>query len=151
MGLRKTGHFARTALLLATVLTMLLLAGCSDDDDNIPVEILATWQLQEFILDGGTTTKVDDPAKYTVEFKNDGNAHVKADCNNCNGSYFVDGMNLSFGAMACTLAACPPGSFDAQFTGALSTVASYEIQNGALFLKYQGGELRMTPEPTLFQ
>lgn len=150
MGLRKTGHFALTALLFATMLSIPLVAGCSDDD-NVPAELLARWQLQEFILDGGTTAKVDDPAQYIVEFKNDEKAHVKADCNVCNGSYFVDGMNLSFGAMACTLAACPPGSLDTQFTRALSTVSSYEIQNGALFLKYQGGELRLTPEPILFQ
>ena len=63
----------------------------------------------------------------------------------------VDGGSLTFGLMACTAAACPPGSFFFRFTSALGTVSSFEITDGALPLDYGGGTMRLTPAPTLFE
>jgi heat shock protein HslJ len=127
----------------------LMFSGCSDSDNDAPDALFTIWQLQEFILDDGTTTPVDDPAKYTVEFKTDRTAAIRADCNNCGGAFFADDKNLSFGPMACTLAACPPGSFDTQFQAALGSVSSYEL-TPALLLDYDGGVMRFIPQPTLF-
>jgi heat shock protein HslJ len=124
------------------------MTGCSSDDD-IPAELLTIWQLEGFILGDGTMTPVDDPAKYTVEFQDSGNAHVVSDCNTCNGPFFVDGSDLSFGALACTRVACPPGSFDTRFQAALGTVSGWEI-DGPLFLTHDGGQLQLRPQPTLF-
>jgi heat shock protein HslJ len=126
-----------------------MFAGCSSSDNDAPDALFTIWQLQEFILDNGTTTPVDDPAKYTVEFKTDGTAAIRADCNNCSGSFTADDKDLRFGPMACTLAACPPGSFDSQFQAALSSVSSYEL-TPALLLDYDGGVMRLIPQPTLF-
>ena len=145
----KLSKFFGIAVPLLVILSCLP-AGC-DSDDNTPSELIALWQLQEFILADGTVTTVDDPAKYTMDFQADGNVNIRTDCNRCNGSYAVDGDNLSFGPLACTIAACLPGSFDGQFQVALSTVSGYEIVDGSLFLRYAGGELRLTPAPTLFQ
>jgi heat shock protein HslJ len=125
--------------------------GCDSDSSSTSAEIIALWQLQEFILDDGTTTPVDDPTKYTVDFQVGGDVSIQTDCNRCSGRYFVDGNSLSFGPLACTIAACLPGSFDGQFQVALSTVSSYEIVDGSLFLRYAGGELRLIPAPALFQ
>ena len=125
--------------------------GCDSDSSSTPAEIIALWQLQEFILDDGTTTPVDDPAKYTIDFQAGGDVSIQADCNRCSGRYFVDGSSLTFGPLACTIAACLPGSLDGQFQVALSTVSSYEIVDGSLFLRYAGGELRLSPAPALFQ
>ena len=133
------------AVLAFVVCGGLMFSGCSSDDGT-PGELIGTWLLQEFILGGGTTTAVDDPSKYTVEFKSDGTANIRADCNLCSGNYFVDGSSLRFGPLlACTLAQCPPGSLDRQYQAALSTTARYEITDGSLFLDYDGGELRFAP------
>jgi len=142
----------KNAVLLAVMALVvsggLMIAGCSSSDDA-PDSLFTIWQLQEFVLDDGTTTPVDDPVKYTVEFRTDNTAAIRADCNNCNGPFSADDENLSFGLMACTIAACPPGSFDTQFQAALSTVSSFEITPN-LLLDYDGGTMRFIPQPTLF-
>jgi len=149
----KSKLWRRLGITVAVLLIFpFLTAGCDSDSSGTPAEIIALWQLQEFILDDGTTTPVDDPAKYTIDFRPGGDVSIQADCNRCSGRYFVDGSSLAFSPpMACTIAACLPGSFDGQFQVALSTVSSYEITDRSLFLHYAGGELRLTPAPTLFQ
>jgi heat shock protein HslJ len=126
-------------------------AGCDSDSSSTSADLIAAWQLQEFILADGTVTAVDDPEKYTMDFGADGRVSVVTDCNRCNGAYAVDGDSLTLGPLACTIAACLPGSFDGQFQVGLSTVSSYEVADGSLFLRYAGGELRLTPAPALFQ
>ena len=139
--------------VLAAVLAVflaggLITAGCSSDND--PDERLySLWQLVEFALDDGTVVAVDDPAKYTIEFRTDNTDTIRADCNTCNGSFTADEDTLSFGPQACTLAACGAGSFDAQFQAALGTVSEYNI-DVSLFLDYAGGTMRLTLVPTLF-
>ena len=140
----------KNVTLLATLAIVvsggLMFAGCSSSDNDPPAALYNIWQLQEFILDDGTTTPVDDPAKYTIEFKTDNTAAIRADCNNCSGPFSADDENLSFGLMACTIAACPPGSFDTQFQAALDTVSTYEI-GLTLLLDYQGGVMRLIRQP----
>jgi heat shock protein HslJ len=134
-----------TAVLLVAALVMggASLTGCSDDDSSVPNELLATWLLQLISLDDGSSTQVGNPADYTVEFMADETARIKADCNLCNGRFFIDGDMLRFGTMACTLAACPPGSLDSAFVAALATTSRYEIVDGRLILYYQGGSLTL--------
>jgi len=130
------------ALLAALVLTGgLMSAGCSSDDDPNPL-LYATWQLQEFVLDDGTTVTVDDPTKYTVELRTDHTTTIRSDCNSCSGSFSADDKDLSFGLLACTLAACPSGSLGTQFQTALGSVSSYTIDT-SLFLDYEGGVMRL--------
>jgi heat shock protein HslJ len=77
---------------------------------------------------------------------------IVTDCNRSNGSNTVDGGSLTFGPpLACTIAACLPGSLDGQFQVALSTLSNLEVADGSLFLRYAGGELRVTGLPALFQ
>ena len=142
------GLFFRLAGIVAVLLCLSPMVGCGSDDD-IPAGLLTVWQLQELRLDNGTVTAVDDPSGYTLELKADGNADIRSDCNSCGGSYTVDGSDLSFGPLACTFAECGPASFATQFQAALTTTTSYEIEGGLLFLNYEGGEMRLTPQPTL--
>jgi heat shock protein HslJ len=144
----KRFHIVVTIAVAVVMLGGVAMTGCSSDDD-IPAELIAIWELQGFIV-GGTETPVDDPTKYTVDLQSDGNTNIRADCNNCSGTYTVDGNDLSFGTLACTIAACPPGSFDIQFQQALGTVSRWEIVDGFLFLNHDGGQLRLRPQPTLF-
>ena len=120
------------------------LTGCSDSDNSsVPPELLATWLLHLFSLDDGNTIQVNEPGNYTIEFQSDGRALIKADCNACSGRFFVDGNMLRFGTMACTLAACPPGSLDSAYVAALTSVSRFEIVDGRLVLYYEGGSLTL--------
>ena len=92
---RFAGSIFLFAVLIMTVPALMLVAGCSDDDD-VPSELLATWQLREFRLDDGAVASVDDPAKYTVRFESDNTANIGTDCNSCSGSFTVDGDDLEF-------------------------------------------------------
>jgi heat shock protein HslJ len=78
-----------------------------------------------------------------------GTAVIQSDCNRCSGSFAADDKNLSFGLLTCTIAACPSGSFDAQFQAAISTVSNYEMSPN-LLMDYEGGVMRLIPQPTLF-
>jgi heat shock protein HslJ len=136
-----------TALVVAVLVSGgVSLTGCSDDNSTVPDELLATWLLQLFSLDDGSSIQVADPGNYTVRFQSDEQASIKADCNACNGRFFIDGDMLRFGTMACTLAACPPGSLDSAFVAALATTSRYEIVGGQLVLYYQGGSLTLTQQ-----
>jgi heat shock protein HslJ len=131
-------------LVAALVVGGASLTGCSDDDSSsVPPELVAAWLLQLFSLDDGNTIQVGTPENYTIEFQSDGRAVIKADCNACSGRFFVDGDMLRFGTMACTLAACPPGSLDSAFVAALASTSRYEIVDGRLVLYYQGGSLTL--------
>ena len=144
-----TGSIAVVAFLAVALAGGMISAGCSSDNDP-PSALYNVWQLQDFTLADGTVVVVDDSTKYTVEFRTDDTVTVRADCNTCNGSFTADDNSLSIGPMACTLAACGEGSFDAQYLLALSTASDYEL-TPVLLLDYAGGTMRFTPVPTLFQ
>jgi len=138
-----------TAVLAFFLAGGMITAGCSSDNDP-DSRLYTVWQLMEFVLDDGTTVAVDEPLKYTIEFRTDGTDAIRADCNTCGGNFTADDKKLSFGPQACTLAACASGSFDAQFQAALGSVSEYNI-DVSLFLEYAGGTMRFTPVPALFQ
>jgi heat shock protein HslJ len=101
------------------------------------------WALQSFRLADGSTIPVPDPSHYTLDLgaSEDGRAHLRADCNLCNGGYELSGSTLVFGPMACTLAACPPGSLERDYLVALGSTTTYRRSGNALELDYDGGVL----------
>ena len=86
---------------------------------------------------------VPDPENYTITFKDDGTADIKADCNNVTATYKIDGSNLTITLGASTLMACGDNSSDAVYLDSLSKVSSYAIENGQLRLKFpqDGGKM----------
>ncbi len=102
------------------------------------------WALQAFELNDGSLQQVPDPENYTILFSADGNAHAQVDCNVCNCSYETDGNSINLGQMACTLAACPPGSLDSQYQAALSSTSAFVRKGAELSLGYTGGTMRFT-------
>ena len=137
------------AILALVTAAGMVSTGCSDDNDP-PSGLYTVWQLQDFTLGDGTVVAVDDSTKYTIEFRTDGTVTVRADCNTCNGGFTADDERITLGALACTLAACPPGSFDAQYQAALGTASDYELTPQLLW-DYDGGTMRFIPAPTLFE
>lgn len=78
---------------------------------------------------------VSDPAQYTLTLMADGNAAVKADCNQAAGTYTLDGSSLAITLGPVTAAACAPESLSDVFLTRLQDVATYVIdEDGQLFL-----------------
>jgi len=136
------------ASILATGLLAALWA-CDTSDSvtnpDAPVEDpTGAWALQAFELSDGRVIGVPDPSSYTLDLglTEAGRAHIRADCNLCNGAYEVSGSTLTFGLMACTLAACPPGSLENDYRFALGSTTAYQRSGSSLTLTYDGGVMR---------
>jgi heat shock protein HslJ len=116
------------ALAAGLVAVPLALAAQEATPAPVPPEIgPILWQLRAIENPDGSTTPVDTPARYTVQFLPDGRVAIGADCNRGAGDYTISGSELSFGAIATTRAFCPEGSLSDQFLQALDQVASYSI------------------------
>jgi heat shock protein HslJ len=109
--------------------------------DTDPGNPVGSWVLQSFERSDGTLGPVPEPGQYTLELGEDGRAHIRADCNLCNSTYDVTGASLSFGLMACTLAACPPGSLEWDYRQALGSTSMFQVTGRSLALGYDGGIL----------
>ncbi|MFN2189928.1 MAG: META domain-containing protein [Candidatus Promineifilaceae bacterium] len=95
------------------------------------------WQWEAFQDTAGQNDIiVDDSSRYTVSLLDDGTASIKADCNQVNMPYVMEGSSLTFtGPGMSTMAACPPDSLDQQFLEYLSNVASWVMtDDGKLVL-----------------
>ena len=89
---------------------LLVLAGCGVNGAETGGEIrgvLWRWVAET----GAEPMQVDRPGRYTLELREDGRYHARADCNQANGSYTLEGDRLRLGPAATTMAACPPDSF----------------------------------------
>lgn len=58
------------------------------------------WKLQQIQMNDGSLTVPDAPENYTVEFMDDGNVVVQADCNQGRGSFTTTDNRLSIGELA---------------------------------------------------
>jgi len=93
------------------------------------------WQLVEIVSMNDTIDKPDDPSKYTLEFRDDGRAAMKADCNRGSGTWSSKSdSQLQFGPIASTKAQCPPGSISVKYLAQFEWVRSYVMEDGHLFL-----------------
>jgi len=139
-------------LLFPGALVLLVLMGACESTTSTtelgtsdPVTPVGSWSLRAFDLAGGQTVLVPAPERYQLGLGEDGDAHVRADCNFCNGSYRSSGAELEMGLLACTLAACPPGSLDGEYLRALGSASSFELTEGELSVMYPDGVLRFGP------
>jgi hypothetical protein len=65
------------------------------------------WVLREMRLAGADAFVPGDSSRFTVEFAPDGGMGVVADCNQCGGTYTLDGEALVVPDLVCTLVLCP--------------------------------------------
>lgn len=106
------------------------------------------WSWTETQMSDGSTTIVGKPANYTIQFNADGTAAIKADCNNMRATYTTgNNQELTLALGPTTLIACPPDSQDQLFRQQLSSVATYTMRNGDLFLalKLSSGIMHFVP------
>lgn len=116
-----------------------------------------TWQLValQSMDDAQGTQRPAEPARYTVHFGPDGQAHWRLDCNRGHSGWqqqaASDGHSgqLSFGALASTRAMCAPDSLAPQLARQLPHVRGYLLKDGQLHLSLlaDGGILSWAPLP----
>lgn len=135
------------AILFFALLTIVNVAcGPSTDKPNpseIPEVLLdKVWYWQEFQDTlGYFDIEVDAPTRYKLELMANGDINVQADCNRGGGSYNLNKsrLNFDFTSGMWTLANCGPDSLDGDFMSRLGEVVTYELQDGKLYLKMNGG------------
>jgi len=136
------------SLMFATGLMATVMACDTSDTTTTPDVAIedptGAWALQSFRLDDGSIIPVPDPVSYTLELgtTEPGRARIRADCNVCNGAHEISGSTITFGAMACTLAACEPGSLERDYLFALGSTSTYQRSGDTLTLTYDEGVLR---------
>jgi heat shock protein HslJ len=98
---------------------------------------------------GADPIEVSTPDRYTLEFGEDGRYGVRADCNSGQGGYTFNAGALVLNPGPMTLAACPPGSYEARFLELLGMVDSGSRSGDRLILGLtDGGSLVFEPLPT---
>ncbi len=94
------------------------------------------WVSNDFRPTAGMGTPTEGAvalgSEYWIQFLDDGQLSLRADCNGGFGSYTIDGAHLTFGPLGTTLMLCPEGGSGDAFLQALNDVTSWSIdQSGA--------------------
>jgi len=94
------------------------------------------WISNDFHPTVDTATPVEGAvaigSEYWIQFLDDGQLSLRADCNGGFGTYTIDGSNLTLGPLGTTLMLCPEGGSGDAFLQALNMVVSWSIdQSGA--------------------
>lgn len=138
----------RVAGAMAAIATVtVLVAACGSSGNDLTGK---TWQASAIT----TTTPAfqgvvpaDQAVNYTIAFQSDGNAAIKADCNNVTATYTTGSNNaITITLGASTMAFCGDESLDQAFLAALGTATTYELSGSTLKLNASGGTLEMTAQ-----
>ena len=121
--------------LWLVVLLAAAAAGCGDNPLKPSDLKEVTWKLELIERAGVPTITVATPDQYTLRLGNDGRLSVRADCNQCSGTYTLDGDTLRIGNLACTLVGCPAGSLDGAYAAVLQGSSSLAISDSHLILR----------------
>jgi heat shock protein HslJ len=106
----------------ALLITVLLLAACSDDTSTSPTpdSVDGVWRIISIQPPGQPVQTAPVAAQYQIGFEND-RAFLRVDCNTCTGPFILSGSTLAIGpTLACTRAACPTASFESAVVSMLS-------------------------------
>lgn len=107
----------------------------------------SVWRWIASYYSNETATVVDDPAKYTLEFGEDGRVRVVADCNTLAGTYEATNGQLKLELDTTTLAVCGEASLAGKFVQELDAVATYVMPDAAslvLNMKYDTGDMHFS-------
>lgn len=137
-------------MLASGVIVAMMACGTSDSPTTPDLDTedpTGAWALQSFEPAGGAVVPIPDPSRYTLDLgvNERGRAHLRVDCNVCNSSYEISGSAIGFGLMACTLAACPPDSFERDYIEALGATTIFQRSGNSLILGYEGGVMHFEP------
>jgi heat shock protein HslJ len=136
------------AVSFVAVVLVLAAAGCGGDGGDVAASLTGvTWEWQGSSYSDDSNATPDDPARYTVEFLEDGSLASKADCNQVQGTYTDDGSTLTIQLGPSTKAACPPDSLETEFLRDLAAAGAYALESDSLRidLKLDTGSMQLAP------
>jgi heat shock protein HslJ len=122
----------------------------------IPVEVSqpglgsTSWQLVKFEGGDGKVLIPRGTARYQVAFSTDGGVSVRIDCNSGHGMWKSSEQGqVEMGPLALTRAMCPAAKLTDRLARDWSSVQSYSLQDGHLFLLLPegGGAYEFEPVP----
>jgi len=108
-----------------------------------PTLVGPVWEWQYTSMADDSTITPDDPAKYTVQFSEDGKVSVTADCKQTEGTFTDDGGTLTIELNPTTMQICSEGSQADEFLKELSFAGTYLFNEGNLVInmKMDGGNI----------
>jgi heat shock protein HslJ len=109
--------------------------------------ILGAWNVTGYYTEDAITSVVGD-VTLTAEFTAD-RVSGNSGCNQFNGSYTVDGQNITIGPLASTRAACPDDELQQQetdFLAALELAETFQVAGTRLELLRSAGTIAVTFE-----
>ena len=129
-------------ILTMSILILGALSACSTPKTTGITDITWAWERFEDTAELNDIS-VNDPSRYTLLLKSDGQYELKADCNLARGEYTLGGSSLTIKPGLTTLVACAPDSLDNEYLTKLSYVASYVMDgdNLVLNLMADGGNM----------
>lgn len=124
---------------LLIVFGALALTACSARSGSLEG---ALWQMTAFRNAEGEMVESLPEVKSTAQFE-DGTVSGKGGCNRYNGTYQVDGNEISFGPMMSTMMACPDPVMaqEGGYLAALGMVSTFKIDGENLSLYDKTGEV----------
>ena len=95
------------------------------------------WQWAQLIeTQPAAQSMILNPEKYVIVLNEDGSANIKADCNQLQWTYTLEGSDLTFNTLGPgTLAFCGEDSSDQQFLELLGKGGTVSVEDGRLVLK----------------
>jgi heat shock protein HslJ len=120
----------------------------SDSAGVAPNLVDTVWLWQQTLMNNDDQFTPDNPGNYTLRFNADGTFAAQADCNQVNGSYTLDGNQLTIAPGPSTMAACPEGSLGDQFVKNLGEANSFLFDGDDLIisLMFDSGSMRFSPQ-----
>jgi para-nitrobenzyl esterase len=139
-------------VLMSSIVAFLALAPAAFGQPPSPAAAAALggtqWQLVVFRGGAGEVVKPDDGLKYTLAFDAGGQVAARIDCNRGRGTWMSKGPGqIELGPLALTRALCPAESLHDRIVRHWSSVRSYLIKDGHLFLGLiaDGGAYEFAP------
>lgn len=94
-----------------------------------------SWNVVSYNNGNQAVVSVLEGSELTAMFDGDGMVAGSAGCNNYNGSYEIDGEQISIGPLASTRKMCPDPAVmeqEAQFLAAMQTAATFQLEGSTL-------------------
>jgi len=99
-----------------------------------------TWRLVRFQDAKGQVVTAEEGSSYTVEFRTDDTVAAQVDCHRGRGTWVSrSASQLELGPLALTRATCPQTPLHAQIARQWTSVRSYALRDGHLFLSLGPG------------
>lgn len=101
------------------------------------------WSLISLQPPGEQLLFIDSPENYLLQFRNETDMIIRADCFTCDGKYSSTGRALAV-QVDCLNTGCPPGSRGELYMDAMNRVSSFSMTQKELYINYGAERGRMT-------